>query len=260
MPGRKLALVLAGFCSVASAAPSLYITTEHPLTQGTPPHVAPSRLAERVGQIALRAGVRYTLQQYPWKRAFAMALEQPNGCVYATSRTPEREALFKWAGPFHENEWILAGLAGRDYGIKTLADARKYRIGTYNGDARHEYLSARGFNVDPAQTDIVNAQKLLMGRIDLWASALPKGALADFSAHLPDNIVPVLSFRTVGLYMACNRNVPDAVVARMSSAMQALDREDAQRAARRPSRPPPDRRASRPPCLLPAETSSRNCE
>lgn len=258
MPARKLALLLAGLCTAASAAPSIYITTEHPLTQGTAPKVVATPLAERVRQIAVRSGIGHSLQQFPWKRAYAMALARPDGCVYATARTPEREALFKWAGPFDVNEWVLVGRAGRDYHIKTLADARKYRIGTYNGDARHEYLLAKGFNVDPAQTDSVNSQKLLMGRIDLWASALPKGGTSEFAAYFPDSMVPVLSFRRVGLYIACNKAVPDAVVARMSSAMEALDREEAQRASR-PAEPPPDRRASRPPCLLPTETSTRNC-
>lgn len=252
MSSIKLALVLAGFHAVASAAPSLYITTEHTV-QGTR-DAAESVLSQRVRQIASRAGISYAMQQYPWKRAYAMALSRPNGCVFATTRTPEREALFKWIGPIEESEWYLAGRAGRDFQIKTLEDARAYRIGTYSGDARHEYLRARGFTLDPAQSDSANLPKLLLGRIDLWAMAMPKGTAPGSADYPPDSVVPVLKFNSVRLYLACNRAVPDSVVERMNSAAEAVEREAGDRA------PPPERRTRRPPCLLPAETSVRNCD
>lgn len=253
MPARRLALVLAGACCAASAAPSIYITTDR-----TVPAVIVLRatsqptLIERVHDVATRAGIAYTIRQYPWKRAYAVALERQDGCVYATSRTPEREAQFKWIGPLYERTWVLAGRAGQDYQVRTLDDARKYRIGTFAGDAGHEYLRSRGFNVDPAQVDNANPPKLLLGRIDLWVSATSSNG-PEFYPYYPHAIVPVLKFNTVGLYLACNKGVPDEVVTRMNAAVVAMHR-DLGRMERR-TEPPAERRPRRPPCLLPGDVS-----
>lgn len=261
MLARSLALVLACASGAASAMPSIYITTDRPVPAHVKPPQAPVDLSliERVHDVAIRANVRYQIHHYPWKRAYAVALTRKDGCVYATSRTPEREASFKWVGPLYERTWVLAGRAGHDYRIKTLEDARKYRIGTFLGDAEHEYLRERGFNVDAAQTDSVNPDKLLLGRIDLWASAISRSGQPEFAAWYPHAIVPVLKFNTVGLYLACNKAVPDAVIARLNAAAVAMHRDLAR--AQRKVDPPAERRSRRPPCLIPGspETDSRVC-
>ncbi|HEY1043241.1 MAG TPA: transporter substrate-binding domain-containing protein [Telluria sp.] len=256
MPTRTLALVLACACSAASATPSILITTDLPIPVGTQPHAASnSGLIGRMRDVATRAGVSYTIKQYPWKRAVATALAREDACVYATSRTPERESQFKWIGPLYERTWVLAGRAGQDYQVRTLEDARKYRIGTFLGDAGHEYLRSRGFNVDAAPDDSANAQKLLLGRIDLWVSATSSTG-PEFLSYYPHAIVPVLPFNTVGLYLACNKAVPDTLVARMNAAAAAMLRN------LEPVEPkvdtPSERRPRRPPCLLPGSPESRN--
>lgn len=227
MPARKLALVLASvFFSAASASePPLYIATELPLSDAGSENMVVT--AGWVRKVASRAGIPYTMVQYPWNRAYSLALKRPDGCVFATSRLPEREKLFQWVGPATESEWVLVGLRGRDYGIRTLEDARRYRIGTYIGDARHNYLSERGFRVDPAQLDRVNPHKLRLGRIDLWASATPRGREQLYPEYFPDDFAPVLTFHTVGLYLACNRSVPAAVIARLNTAAAAVNAEAA---------------------------------
>lgn len=213
-----LVLVLAGIGSSAFAAPPLFFTTDQPTADPAPQYRHLPHFVSDVRNVAARAGVEYQITQYPWKRAYAVALERKDACVFLTTRTPEREKLFKWVGPIRESEWVLAGRKGVDYGIKTLEDARRYRIGTFIGDARHEYLRSRGFKVDSVQDDNVNPQKLLLGRIDLWASASWAGGPAEYLSQHPDRIVAVLTFNTVGLYLACNRAVPDATIARLNRA------------------------------------------
>jgi ABC-type amino acid transport substrate-binding protein len=120
----------------------------------------------------------YTIDLLPWKRAYTAALERPDACVFSTTRTPEREASFKWVGPIGEADWVLMARADRAFSLRSLDDARGYRIGTYNGDARDDYLRTRGFDVDPAQNDLINPRKLMMNRIDLWAASMQRGSLA----------------------------------------------------------------------------------
>jgi polar amino acid transport system substrate-binding protein len=184
---------------------------------------------DKVREALARAAIPYTIEMLPWKRAYSNALARADGCVYSTTRTPEREKLFKWVGPTDEGEWVLLGRAGHDYRIETLEDARKLRIGTYNGDARDAYLRARGFLVDPAPTDSINPRKLMHKRIDLWAAGLRRG-----SSYLELNgwggrIVPVFTFNHVKLYLACNRAVPDATIDKLNGAFEAMARDGSAR-------------------------------
>lgn len=224
MHALRLALVLASASGMAGAAPALHIVTE-----SSPPA---SMLAadgsvigsgtEKVREILKRAGVEYKIELLPWKRAYTQALENPDTCIYSTTRTPEREKLFQWIGPTDEGEWVLLGRADRQYGLKTLEDARRLRIGTYNGDARDEYLRARGFLVDPAPNDKVNPQKLMMNRIDLWAVSVRKGVPRLENSKWAGKIVPVLVFNQIKVYLACNPGVPAEVVSRMNAAMETM--------------------------------------
>jgi polar amino acid transport system substrate-binding protein len=206
---------------------ALYITTES---------AAPSSMDDSEGQVIGiatdkvravldRAGLAYSIDLLPWKRAYAAARERPDACVYATTRTLDRESLFKWVGPIDSAEWVLMARANRRFSLRTLDDARPYRIGTYNGDARDQFLRSRGFRVDPAPNDLTNPRKLLLGRIDLWAAALRAGSPVLEQNGWAGKIVPVLVFNRIEVFLACNRAVPDEVIARLNAAFAALEHE-----------------------------------
>ncbi|WP_426339873.1 substrate-binding periplasmic protein [Pseudoduganella sp. S-14] len=221
-----LAMLLATSVT-ALAAPPLVITAEHspPASMKVGNQVV-GREGEKIREMLARSGYAYTIDVLPWKRAFTMAQRDPYTCVYSTSRTPEREQQFKWIGPTDEAEWVLMGRAGRKYNVHRLDDARKLRIGTYNGDARDEFLRARGFDVDGAPDNAANPKKLMLDRIDLWAVGVRNNdlsALAQFAA--PEALVPVLTFHHVKVYLACNPSVPDAMVERMNAALAAMRKD-----------------------------------
>ncbi|WP_028101998.1 substrate-binding periplasmic protein [Pseudoduganella violaceinigra] len=221
-----LAILLASGAP-APAAPPLIITSEHspPASMKVDGQVV-GREGEKIREMLARAGYAYSIDVLPWKRAFTMAQRDRYTCVYSTSRTPEREGQFKWVGPTDEAEWILMGRAGRQYHVQTLEDARKLRIGTYHGDARDEFLRARGFDVDGAPDNAANPKKLMLDRIDLWAVGVrnnDRSALAQYAA--PEQIVPVLTFHHVKVYLACNPSVPDAMIERMNAALDSMRKD-----------------------------------
>lgn len=241
-------MLLAGSVALAGAQPPagrLYITTEYspPTSMQEGVRVIGSA-TEKVREAMTRAAVPYTLELLPWKRAYAAALARPDACVYSTTRTPERERLFKWVGPTDEGEWVLLGRADRNYRLRTLEDARGLRIGTYNGDARDEFLRARGFKVDSAPNDMINPQKLMLNRIDLWAAGFRRGSAVMRSNGWTGKIVPVLTFNRVKLYLACNRTVPNATIDRLNAALEAMAKDGTTRRFDRkyegyvPGRPP----------------------
>ena len=229
--GKRIvvAMLLAGQLASVYAQPPglpLYITTEN-----SPPGSMQEggkiigSATDKVREALARSAVSYSIDMQPWKRAYTAAVLRPDGCVYSTTRTPEREPLFKWAGPTDEGEWVLLGRADRQYKLRTLEDARGLRIGTYHGDARDDYLRARGYLVDPAPNDLINPPKLMMNRIDLWAAGLRRGSGVLALNGWSGKIVPVLTFNRVKLYLACNLAVPDATIAKLNAAFEAMERD-----------------------------------
>lgn len=224
-----VAVMAAAMAAAARAAdaPQLVITTEaSPPSSMVEGGVVVGVGTDIVREIMTRTGIRYSIEVLPWKRAYTSALKRSNGCVYSTTRTPERENLFKWIGPTDEADWVLLARADRGYRFKSLEDARGLRIGTYNGDAREDYLRSRGFLVDSAQSDLINPRKLLMNRIDLWAGSLRHGSTAVLEQNgWSGQIVPVLTFRKSQVFLACNAALPDALVERMNGALAAIQRD-----------------------------------
>ena len=229
---RYLAIALAmvsgvaGAVEAASARPRLYITTE----TSAPSSMLDGRrvigiATDKVREAMQRAGIDYSIELLPWKRAYLAAQQRPDACVYSTSRTPERESLFKWVGPTDIGAWVLMGRADSKLKLRSLEDARGLRIGTYNGDARDAYLRARGFRVDAANEDIANAGKLLLDRIDLWAASLRSGSTTLTRYGYDKKIVPLLVFNRIEVYLACNHGVPDPVVARLNAAFESIARD-----------------------------------
>ena len=225
-----IAVLLAVASNVQAAPWQLYITTEaSPPASMLHDRAVVGSSTDKVREIMSRSGISYRIDLLPWKRAYTSAVRRDNACVYSTTRTPEREDLFHWIGPLDEADWVLLALADRGYQFKSIEDARGLRIGTYNGDAREEYLRARGFKVDSTHNDLINPRKLLLNRIDLWAASLRRGSYTLEQNGWSASIVPVLTFRTVQVYLACNKGVPETTAVRMQEALNAMERDGTSR-------------------------------
>ncbi len=222
-------LLAAATGALADDAPRgapLLITTEHaPPSSMKEGDEIVGRETDKIRDMLARAAIPYKIDLLPWKRAYTLAQQQANTCVYSTSRTPEREQQFKWVGPTDEAEWIFMGRADHTFQLRTLEDARTLRIGTYHGDARDEFLRARGFNVEPVLSDASNPKKLLLNRIDLWAVGMRAGSHTLAPLTHSGEIVPLLTFHRVKVYLACNRAVDDALIERMNAALDTMRRD-----------------------------------
>ena len=224
MAWRLAALLL--MLPVAAGAQGVRIVGEHlPPSSMMEGNVVVGRETTKVRDIMARAGIAYSIELLPWKRAYAQALREPDTCIFSTSRTQEREALFRWIGPLNEAEWVLYGLAERRLALRTLDDARGLVIGTVLGDARDDYLRQRGLNVAPVTQEWLNPQKLLLGRIDLWAVGMAVGSKPFLGKEWEGKVVPLLTFNRVQTYLACNKQLPEAQAAAMQRAAAAMRRD-----------------------------------
>lgn len=163
---------------------------------------------EKVAQLFALAGLEQRLELLPWARAYQYALDKPNACVFSTTRTPEREALFKWIGPLARSAWLLYARKEEAVTLQAIEQARGELIAGYHLDAVAEHLSARGYSVDYSSNELAGARKLLAGRVKYWAASQYSAAALIQQYQWQDKVVPVLQFNRVDLYLACHRNFP----------------------------------------------------
>ena len=169
-----------------------------------------------------RAGISYNLTlRFPWERIYKLALEKPGYGVFVMARLPDREALFKWVGPIGPDDWVMLAKADSKIQLESLEQARHYKIGAYKGDAIAESLDKQGLKPMVALRDQDNAQKLMEGQIDLWATGEPAGRYLARQVGV-NGLKTVLRFNSAQLYLALNKDVPDEVVARLQAALDEL--------------------------------------
>ncbi|MES2128121.1 MAG: ABC transporter substrate-binding protein [Pseudomonadota bacterium] len=208
----------------------------HLTTESAPPSsilkdgVVIGHATEKIRMMMARAKVTVDIEMLPWQRAYQLALLHPDTCVYDTTRTPEREASFKWIGPIAVTDWNLYGLAARKLQLNTLDQARPYKIGTYLSDATEQFLLNRGFKVESVANDALNPGKLMTQRIDLWAASPIRAAMLMKRAGVGEQIVPVLTFNHVQLWLACNPAVPTTLIEQLSGILQAMQRDGSAKA------------------------------
>lgn len=178
-----------------------------------------------VREMFKRAELTYSLTlRFPWERIYKLALEKPGYGVFVMARLPDRERLFKWVGPIGPDDWIMLAKADSKISLETLDDARKFKIGAYKGDAIAETLTKQGLKPIVVLRDQDNAKKLTNGQIDLWATGDPAGR---YLAR-QDGVVglkTVLRFNSAELYLALNKEVPDATVAKLQAALDQMRKE-----------------------------------
>ncbi len=170
-----------------------------------------------------RAQIPYTLGIYPWERAYRMALEQPLHGVFSTTRTEAREPLFRWVGPLVSNDWVMFRRRGAGPILESIEEAFQYRIGSYQGDAIEQFLRSENFpQLDVAPNDQLNVNKLLRGRIDLWATSGAMGPYLASRVGQADQIESALVFRETQLYLALHLMTPDEWVNRLQTVLDDL--------------------------------------
>ncbi len=224
--GLAVLLALGASWSPSAGARELLLTTENypPFNmqeEGTQRIVGIS--TDIVRQIMVRAGINYSIKFLPWQRAYAMALQQPDTCVFSTTLTEDRKPKFKWVGPLVRNDWIFFGRADANLRIESLADARAHVVGGYKGDATAIYLEQQGFSLDLASHDHVNPAKLAAGRFDVWATGNHLGPYLAQQAGV--DIKPLFTFKKTVMGLACNRGLEDELVQRLNDILNDLIEE-----------------------------------
>jgi polar amino acid transport system substrate-binding protein len=187
---------------------------------------------EVVTEVFKRAGVARKDELLSWKDAYDRAQMHADTCVYSTSRTEDRERLFKWIGPIVQNKWAAFAKSGFKGTVSKAADFKQYRIGVLKGDAKERFLKELPVTfLVPESDDAANPPKLTLnrtepGKIDLWVTGYYAGAYVAAKTGVKD-LFPVLAFQTSENYLACNPGLAQATVDKLQRALDAMKRDGA---------------------------------
>jgi polar amino acid transport system substrate-binding protein len=165
----------------------------------------------------------------PWARGYDAVLTNKNHVLFTMSRTKERETLFKWVGPVYTVRNILIGRVDRKFSIKTLEDAKKFRIGTIKEDVLEKFLLGNNFDVGRVE-GVSNLdqsfEKLKAGRVDLIAFSEP--SLREFMKEKKYDSKDFKAYYTLSeskLNFAFNKETPDYLIQRFQKAFDSLKKE-----------------------------------
>lgn len=184
---------------------------------------------QNIGVNRSRADVRIV----PLAEGFQAAQNNTSTVLFSIVRTPEREPLYKWAGPFTRASFVLYAPINSNITISSPEDLDQYRIGAVQASVENDLLTSQGVNA----SQIVNGQTpedllwmLEKGQIDLWATGDLAGrhqmlqTAADPNAY---EIVYALSEND--FYYIFSRDVPDTLVSAFENALETVrDQKDAQ--------------------------------
>ena len=180
---------------------------------------------EIVKQIQKRVGSEAQIQVYPWARAYQMALNEKNVILFGMTYTKVREDKFKWVGPLATKRDILVAKKGSGIRISNLEDAKKARrIGTLRDDTRERLLKRHGFtNLEPVSDEQLNAKKLALGRIDLWAYKIPGlRTVCDLAGVDYTEFEEVHHLREIELMIAFSKKTSDSIVRKWTNTFNRM--------------------------------------
>lgn len=162
----------------------------------------------------------------PLEEAMRIVKETPGTILPALVKTPQREADFKWVGPIYTSRFGLIAKRSSHIRLRTLNNARPYRIATIINSTPETILLKLGFNEDfmvrnPQATEAVKA--LDEDRAQLLCFAIsPTFHVMMMNGIDPTQYQLVHEIRNTELYIAFNKETDDTVIQALQSALDTL--------------------------------------
>jgi len=228
---RNLLLIclVSGTAAAASMDDIVFMTEQYPPYNFEDNNKLQGIAVDTLALMLQRAGSKQTrenIKLLPWARGYKRLLSEPNTCLFSTTRTEEREHLFKWVGPIAPEAVGLIARKERKIEIGSVEDIEKHKIGTIRDDVAEQYLISAGISVDDMERvpkTILNIKKLNRGRIDLWAYD-ENVAMWELKANgfNPADYESVYVLGSKNQYFACHKGTSDSVIQKLQAALDTL--------------------------------------
>ena len=117
-------------------------------------------LVDVVKALAKQAEVDYSIELYPFARAFNLLKNKPNVLMFSLLKSPSREKQFIWLGEILHNAAYLVSSSDSKFQLDSLAQAKHYTVGTIRGYYSEAYLRNAGFEEGTNLSLSVKSQNL----------------------------------------------------------------------------------------------------
>ncbi len=160
----------------------------------------------------------------PWNEGYQRTLDEKNTVLFSTARLPQREQLFKWAGPIGPIRNVLLTKKERNISITSADDLKKYKIAALKDDSAVQMLLDKGLKKEDIMLESISKPVIEMlenGSIDAWAYGDTAGMwlIKESGANTSDfRVAYVLG--QIDYHYAFNKETPDSIV---QSFQQAID-------------------------------------
>jgi polar amino acid transport system substrate-binding protein len=161
------------------------------------------------------------------------AAQNGSTVLFSVVRTPEREPLYKWAGPFARGSAVIYAPTERNITIASAGDLNQYRIGAVRASVENVLLADLGVNASqivngPTPEDLL--RMLEEGEIDLWATGDIAGRYQMVQTAEDSNAYEIVyTLSGNDLYYAFSNDVPDILVNAFEQSLQNVrNRRDSQ--------------------------------
>lgn len=166
------------------------------------------------------------IQLVSWARGYNLARTEPNHALFSTTRTEQREPLFKWVGPFVPTIVGVIAKKERGFDISSVADLHKLRIGAVRDDIGHQLLTEAGMpkeRLEAVQLNDQNYKKLFSDRIDAIAyeTTVSNWHIKNMGAD-PDDFEVIYELKSAELYLALHKDTPDEIVTGLQKALDMI--------------------------------------
>jgi polar amino acid transport system substrate-binding protein len=206
------------------------LTEENPPLNYTENQKLTGMATEVVQEMGKRAKIKLDFEVMAWSKAYEKTQDDKETCLYSTARLPNRENAFKWVGPIAANKWGLFALGAFKPEIKSLNDAKPFRIGGVARDAKTEFLKQSGVtNIFEVQDDRLNPAKLTLDRkeaqkIDLWITSAATAKRVAERAKVP-GVKLVYLVREEESFLACSPRTAPATLKALADALDSMKKD-----------------------------------
>jgi len=167
------------------------------------------------------SGVRLTTQVIPFARAMLSESLKPGACLIALTRTPEREAQYRWVGPWSSSAMALYARPDDRRRVNGPDDMRGATIAALRAAPTAAWLKERGLDGYEVNDVATGLRMLQAGRVDYY---LGNDMVTRIAIKAGGEAAPrvLYSFGRIDLYMACHPSTPAAVVEQLNTALAQL--------------------------------------
>ena len=115
------------------------------------------------------------IELLPWTEGYQRTLDEKNTVLFSTARLPQRELLFKWAGPIGPIRNVLLVKKDKNISVTSAEELKKYKIGALKDDSAVQMLLDKGVKKEDLRLEPTSKQAIEMlqnGSIDAGLTAI----------------------------------------------------------------------------------------